>query len=186
MRPLAPSERNLFLILCVAIFLAVNMLGLHSFLQAKAGLERSIQTAKSQLVSEQAWLERAAILHPAEAWINSHPMQELSPDSASADLLKMERAEAEKAGLKIVEENLLTPEIGPQGNTVSLAAKLSGPFEGVVRLLFALQSPSAWRAVEKLAIHSDAQPPNVILDLEFKQYFKSSSVSPPQNPPGAP
>ena len=98
-------------------------------------------------------------------------MPHMAPDDASAQLLKVEREEAEKAGLKVVEENLLPPQNTPYGPTVAVSVKLTGPFEGVVRMLFALQSPTAWRTLEKLALKSDTQPPNVVVDLEIHQYF---------------
>ena len=65
------------------------------------------------------------------------------------------------------------------GPTVAVSVKLTGPFEGVVRMLFALQSPTAWRTIEKLALKSDAQPPNVVADLELHQYFLPSTSAGP-------
>ena len=183
MRPLAPSEKNLLLILLGVVFIALNMVGLHSFFQAKANLQRTIQKAKSQLASELAWLTIADGLQPAEQWITSHPMQEISTDDASAELLKVEREEAEKAGLKVTEENLLPAQDSSQGKSVSLEAKFSGPFEGMVRMLFALQSPTAWRSIEKVVVKSDAQPPNVIVELVLKQYFRPSSMPSKQPAP---
>jgi hypothetical protein len=105
-------------------------------------------------------------------------MTQMAPEEASAQLLKTEREEAEKAGLKVVEENLLPSQDGEQGGTVSVAAKLSGPFQGVVKMLFALQTPTEWRSVQKLTLQSDDQPPNVIAELELRQYFRPTTVSP--------
>lgn len=186
MRPLAKSEKRLFLILCGAVFLALNMIGLHAYLRAKAELQHEGSAARAELASGQSWLETAEILRPAEAWITSHPMQQLSADDASADLLKTERSEADKAGLKVTEENLLPAEEGADRSTVAVAAKLSGPFEGVVRFLFALQTPSAWRSIEKLTLRSDTQPPNVLVDLELRQYFHSIAPTADTTHPAAP
>ena len=99
----------------------------------------------------------------------------MTPDDASAALLKLERDEAEKSGLKVTEENLLPGQNSTQESTVAVSAKLSGPFEGVVRMLYALQTPTGWRSVEKLTLRSDAQPPNVVADLELRQYFRTES-----------
>jgi len=183
MRNLAPNEKALFLILCGAVFLALNMLGLRSFLQARAKLQQALMTAKTELNFDRSWLELSDTLRPADNWINSHPMPQMPPDDASAELLKIEREEAEKAGLKVSEENLLPAQEGPQGSTVGVAVKLSGPFEGVVRLLFAIQTPTGWRTVEKLALRSDSQPPNVVADVELRQYFrKMTAGDSAQNP----
>ena len=179
MKQLAPSERKLFLILCMALFIALNMFGLRAFLQARTAVLHSIAAAKSELASDRGWLDLAESLRPAMTWIATHPMPIMTPEDASAALLRFEREEAEKAGLKVTEENLLQGENSPQESTVSVSAKLSGPFEGVVRMLYALQTPTGWCTVRKLTLRSDAQPPNVIADLELQQYFHTGSPSQP-------
>jgi len=178
MRPLAPSEKTLFLILCGAVFVALNLLGLRAFLQSKAKVQKAIVSAKAELATDRSSIEVAESLRSAMEWIAAHPMTQMAPEEASAQLLKTEREEAEKAGLKVVEENLLPSQDGEQGGTVSVAAKLSGPFQGVVKMLFALQTPTEWRSVQKLTLQSDDQPPNVIAELELRQYFRPTTVSP--------
>jgi len=86
----------------------------------------------------------------------------------------------------VTEENLLPPQNTPLGSTVAVDAKFSGPFEGIVRMLFALQTPTAWRSVDKLTLQSDTQPPNVIANLVLRQYFRSSTPIPSSSPPAAP
>ena len=179
MRQLAPSEQELFLILCVAVFIALNMFGLRAFFQARTKILHTIVAAKAELASDRGWIDLAGTVHPAIAWVNNHPMPIMTPDNASAALLKLERKEAEKAGLKVTEENLLPGQNSMQESTVAVSAKLSGPFEGIVRMLFVLQTPTGWRTVEKLTLRSDAQPPNVVADLEIRQYFRTESSAQP-------
>lgn len=185
MKRLAPGEKRLLLILCGVLFLAANMLGLRAFLQARSGLWKSIATTRSGIAESKGWIERGEILRGAMEWLDSHPMPRTAPDAASAGLLKEEREEAEKSGLKVIEENLLPPQSSPQGSSVTVAVKLSGPFAGLVRFLFALQTPSAWRTIQKIEVKSDAQPPNVLVDLELRQQFQpidSSVGSKPTQP----
>ena len=181
MRTLAPNEKTLLLLLCGALFVAVNMAGIRSFLKARDGVRKAIMIGTSELTLDKNWIEVGSSLAPADNWINSHPMPRFLPGEASSQLLKSEQDEAEKAGLKVTEENLLPPQDTKYGPTVAVSVKLTGPFEGVVRMLFALQSPTAWRTVEKLALKSDAQPPNVVADLELHQYFQPSA-SPESSP----
>ena len=178
MRTLAPSEKRLLLILCGALFLALNMLGLRAFLQTRTKLRQGIIASHSELSEDRNWVSLADTLLPADRWISAHPMPALAPDQASAALLKSEREEAEKAGLKIDEENLLPPQGNPYGSSVSVSAKFSGPFQSMVKFLFSIQSPDAWRRVEKLTLRSDAQPPNVLAEIELRQDFQTAS--PPQ------
>ena len=190
MKPLAPSEKKLFLIFCGTIFIVLNMIGVRSFLQARDKVQLAVVAAKAELTSDRSWLDVGDSLHAAMTWMDSHPMPELEPDDASAKLLKTEREEAEKAGLKVTEENLLPSQNDAQDSSVAVEAKLSGPFQGVVHMLFALQTPTAWRNIDKLTLRSDTEPPNVVADLELRQYFRhapaasSSSVAP--QPSGSP
>jgi hypothetical protein len=177
MRTLAPSEKRLLLILCGALFLALNMLGLRAFLQTRTKLRQAIVVARGELSEDRNWVSLADTLRPADRWISSHPMPLLAADQASAALLKIERGEAEKAGLKIDEENLLPPQGNPYGSSVSVAAKFSGPFQSMVKFLFSIQSPEAWRRVEKLTLRSDAQPPNVLAEIVLRQDFRSDTSS---------
>ncbi len=172
MKRLAPGEKRLLLILCGALFLAGNMLGLRTFLQARSGLWKSIETTRAGIAESKGWIERGEILRGTTEWLDSHPMPGTAPDAASAGLLKSEREAAEKSGLKVIEENLLPPQSSPQGSSVTVAVKLNGPFAGLVKFLFALQTPSAWRTIDKIEIKSDTQPPNVLVDLELRQLFQ--------------
>ena len=186
MRPLATNEKRLFLLLCGAVFIALNMLGLRSFVQARTGLRNAVIKAKAEFSADRELLDLGVTLRPGHDWIEKHPMPSLPADEASAGLLKLERDEAEKAGLKVLEENLLPAEEGNFGSSVSVAAKLSGPFPGVVRMLFALQTPTEWISVEKLALRSDSEPPNVVAELELKRYFHSIGPESKSPHPAAP
>ena len=99
MRPLAPSEKTLFLILCGAVFVALNLLGLRAFLQTKSKVQKAIVSAKAELAVDKSAVEAAESLRAAMEWIAAHPMPQMEPEEASAQLLKTEREEAEKAGL---------------------------------------------------------------------------------------
>lgn len=173
------SEKRLFVVLCAAVFLALNLLCLRSFLNARKEVVRETAAAKVKLLEDKGWVEVGETLRAADTWINAHPMPQLPPDDANAQLLKSERDEADKAGMKITEENLLPTQEGRYGSTAGVSMKLSGPFSGIARLLFALQSPGSWRTVEKLTLRSDAQPPNVIADLEVRQYFTPGTAATP-------
>ncbi len=187
MRTLSANERRLLLFLATALFLLLNLFLFRSFLQTRAKLARSITESRAELASDREVLNADQSLASANSWIASHPMPEIDAEDASARLLRIERDEAEKAGLKVTSENLLPPQEGPWGSSVSVTATIAGPFQGVVKMLFALQSPEAWRTMEKLALRSDTEPPNVVAELEIRQYFRplAATVS-PATPPNKP
>ena len=177
-----PNEKRLLLILCAALFVALNLFGLRALLLSRKRLAGDIAAAKLSLAEDRSWIEVGETLRPAGEWITAHPMPHLASDDASAGLLKDERDAAEDAGLKVTEENLTTPGETPYGQTAGVSVKLSGPFAGVVKFLFAIQTPTAWRVIEKLTLRSDTQPPNVVADLEIQQYFQQPSA-PASNTP---
>lgn len=176
MRKLAPNEKTLFVILCGAVFLALNLLSLRVFLNIHHQLESKIAGVRGKIAEARNMIILGEALQPANNWLNTHPLPRWNNDQASAQLLKCEREEAEKDGLKILEENLLPPHSSALADSVSVQMKLSGPFEGLVKLLFALQSPTAWRAINKFTIKSDTEPTKVIMELELKQFFRATPI----------
>ena len=174
MRSLEHSEKRLLLILTAAVFLAANMIGLRALVQARAKIRASVASAKVTLAEEKGWVGLADTFVPAERWISAHPMPELSPNDANAELLRKEREAAEGAGLKVLEETLSPTASASHASAAGVTLKLSGPFAGIVRFLFAMQSPDAWRIVDKMTLRSDAEPPNVVAELEIRQLFRTS------------
>ncbi|MBX9742232.1 MAG: type II secretion system protein M [Chthoniobacterales bacterium] len=179
MRKLAPNEKTLFLVLCGAVFLALNLLSLRVFLNIHRELGSKIAGARSKIAEAKNIITLGEALQPAKDWLTAHPLPLWNNDQASAQLLKCERSEAEKNGLKILEENLLPPRASAIADSVSVQMKLSGPFEGLVKLLFELQSPTGWRAINKFIIKSDTEPTKVVIDLELKQFFRAIPVDTP-------
>jgi hypothetical protein len=177
MRKLAPSEKTLFLVLCGAVFLALNLISFKIFLNINQQLQSKVSALRTQLAEGRAIIMTAETLQPATTWVHQHPLPTWNNDKASAELLKCERTEAEKAGLKIIEENLLPTNNSSGASSVSVQAKISGSFEGLVKFLFALQNPTAWRAINKFVIKSDSEPTKIIIDLEIKQYFQTPAAS---------
>ena len=109
MRKLAPNEKMLFLALCGAVFLALNLLSLKAFLNAHQNLQSKISTMKTKIAEGQTSIMVGETLVPATNWIHQHPLPVWNNDQASTELLKYERSEAEENGMKIMEENLLPP-----------------------------------------------------------------------------
>lgn len=179
MRKLATNERRLLIFFLSAVFLAINLLAARAWMGWRASLVSKISALDSQLAEAQVWAEGAAAIGPAREWMVAHPPQESTPDQASTGLLNTLRGAAEGAGLKVAEENLLPAAPLATGNAVTLQTKLSGPFSGVAKALFSLQSPTAWRSVPKLTIRSDAEPPNVLVDMEVRQYYLAPSSTGP-------
>lgn len=174
MRSLEPSEKRLLLILSAALFIAANLIGLRAFSQARAKIRTSAASARATLADEKTWVALAGTFLPAERWISGHPMPELSPNDASAELLRHEREAAEGAGLKVIDETLAPSSPGAYADAAGVALKLSGPFAGIVRFLYAIQAPDAWRTVDKLTLRSDSEPPNVVAEIEIRQLFRTS------------
>ncbi|HLB33552.1 MAG: hypothetical protein A3F67_06030 [Verrucomicrobia bacterium RIFCSPHIGHO2_12_FULL_41_10] len=172
MRKLAPSEKTLFLALCGALFLALNLWSFKIYLNALQGVQLKITNAKAKIAEEHSILNIADTLKPASTWISQHPLPIWNADQASSELLKQERSQAEKEDLKIIEENLLPPHFSENASSVIVQTKLSGPFTGVVKFLFALQYPTAWRVIDKFTMKSDTEANKVVVDLEIKQFFK--------------
>jgi hypothetical protein len=179
MRRLARNEQRLLILFGAAVFVALNLFAVRAWMQHRAALVSKISQTRAAIATGQSWISAAGALADADQWMEQNPPPSSSGEKASTDLLNTVRALAEKSDLKLVEETLLPNESAPTGDSAILQAKLTGPFAGVARLLFELQTPTAWRAVDKMAIRSDNEPPNVIVDLVVRQYYRAPSPAAP-------
>lgn len=176
MRRLAKSEQRLLIVFVAAVFLAANLLALRLWMQSRAALVANINQTRSAIAAGESWISAAEALQTARDWIEQNPAPSATGDQASTSLLNAVRELAEKSSLKLVEETLLPPEDSAAGPSAILQVKLTGPFAGVASLLFELQNPQAWRAVDKMMIRSDNEPPNVIMDLVVRQYYRAPTA----------
>lgn len=172
MRKLAKSETRLLLIFGAAVFLAVNLFAVRAWLNHRSGVLAAISESRSAVSTSRSWITAAEALESARDWMQQHPSPVEKPDAANTDLLNTVRNMAEKAGLKIVEETLLPGQEADGARAAVLQTKITGPFPGVASFLFDIQNPTAWRSVEKMMIRSDNEPPNVIVEMEIRQYFR--------------
>ena len=171
MRKPAKNELRLLVIFGAAVFLALNLFGVRAWMLRKQSIAANMAQTRAALAEAKSWMIAAESIQVAHEWMKEHPAPVNTGDGASTALLNSVRAEAEKAGIKVVEETLMSSVTGGAGNSALLQTKLSGPFAGVARFLFELQSPIAWRAVTKMTIRSDSEPPNVVMDMEIRQYY---------------
>lgn len=183
MRKLAKSELRLLIIFGAAVFLALNLFAIRLWMQNRSALLANISETRSAIATGESWINAADALKPAREWIDKNPSPVSTGDQASTGLLNAVRRLAEKSNLKLVEETLLPSEDTAAGHSAMLQVKLAGPFSGVASLLFELQSPNAWRAVDKMMVRSDNEPPNVIVDLLVRQYYRPPSEAKPVTEP---
>jgi hypothetical protein len=181
MRQLAKSERRLLIVFGAALFVALNLFTIRFWLQNRGVLLAKITQTRTAISTGKSWISAAEAFQPARDWIEKNPSPANTGEQASTSLLNAVRSFSETSNLKLLEETLLPAESTPGGQAAILQVKLSGPFSGVASLLFELQTPSSWRAVDKIMIRSDNEPPNVIVDLVVRQYY-----SPPGQNPSAP
>lgn len=179
MRSLSRNEQRLLIFFGAAVFVALNLFAVRAWMQHRSALVAKITQTRSAISTSQSWTSAAGALESARQWIEQNPAPAYTGEQASTDLLNTVRALAEKSGLKLVEESLLPNESGPASDSAILQAKITGPFSGVAGFLFDLQSPTAWRAVDKMAIRSDNEPPNVIVDMVVRQYYRAPSPAAP-------
>ena len=152
MRRLAKNELRLLILFGAAVFLALNLFAIRYWLQSRGALMAKIDQTRAAIATGESWIRASEVLQPAREWIDQNPRPVSSGDEASTKLLNTVRSLAEKSNLKLPEETLLPSESSPAGESAALQVKLTGPFSGVASLLFELQNPAAWRAVDKMMI----------------------------------
>lgn len=169
MRAPTPTERRLLLLLLAALFLAVNIVALRAWRDASAAQRAALARAEAETRENQAWLLAAEAI-PQNLRQPGTPPPLLEKD-ASSQLLALVRSTAQQFGLTILEESLPPAPEGLPERASCARIKLSGPFSGMVKMLFELQKPGQWRAVENLILKADTTPQNVLAEMEVRQYY---------------
>jgi len=186
MRSLNRNEVRMLVLFGAAVFVALNLFAIRAWSARRSTLARDISAASASIAESRSLISAVETLASARTWIEANPPPENTPQQASTELLGLVRAAAEENGLKIIEDNLLPSTDVPSGKAVGLQSKFSGPFPGAAKFLFALQSPTAWRATTKILMRSDNEPPNVLLDVEIRQYYRTPDQPAPPVPPTNP
>lgn len=180
MRKLVTNEIRLLVLFSTAIFLALNLFAARAWMQYRSKILADIAATNTSITTGKAAIEGAEAVSAAKEWIKSNPPPACTAGQASNNLLMAIRAAAEEGGLKILQEEILPAPNVTAGSAVALQIKISGPFSGVAKFFFALQDPKAWRSVAKMVVRSESEPPNVMVDMELRQYY----VSPANSEPG--
>lgn len=176
MRTLNPNERRLLALLLAALFLALNLAGLRAWTQASAAQRRALAEAQKQQEECKSWLAAAEAI--PETFRQPPSLPVLTEREATSTLLELVRSAAQRNGLSLMEESLPPAPPGLPERAACVRLKLTGPFAGLVRMLFELQKPGAWRAVEELIVRAEATPQNVLAEMEVRQYFKENPSTP--------
>jgi hypothetical protein len=177
MRKLASNERRLLVVFFAAVFVAANLFVIRFWIDKRRDTLRATAANKAKLAEYTSLVSAAEMIESASAWIAANPPPALSADEANTRLLGEVRAFAEKAGLSIVEESLL-PVAAGAGKSAALQTKVAGPFAGFAAFLFGLQRPEAWRSIDRIAIRSDKEPPNVIAEIVVRQHYNDGGDNP--------
>lgn len=183
MRRLTFSELRLALLFGAAVFIALNLFAIRAWTQHRSGILLKTEATRTALQEAQVWIGGAQAIGPAREWIAANPPPTDTAEQASTSLLTVVRSAADASALKVVEENLLpAPSVGT-GSSAALQTKVTGPFAGATKFLYSVQDPKAWRAITKIIVRSEAEPPNVVVDMEIRQYYLPGAVAQPSNGP---
>jgi hypothetical protein len=177
MRKLASNERRLLVVFLTAVFIAANLFVIRFWIDKRQSVARTIATNNAKLAEYSGLVSAAELIESGSAWIGSNPPPALSADEASTMLIGEVRTAAEKAGLSIVEETLLPGDEG-SGKSAVLQTKVGGPFAGFAAFLFGLQSPEAWRSIDRISIRSDKEPPNIVAEIVVRQFYNDGVKNP--------
>ncbi|GAB4179122.1 MAG: hypothetical protein Fur0032_19740 [Terrimicrobiaceae bacterium] len=173
MRQPTPSERKLLWALIAAVFVALNLGAMRLWTTFMDAQNRALNAAKATLEEGRGWILAAEGLGDTIRSLPQPP--QFAERDASSTLLREVRSAASSGGLTIMEESLPPPPVGLPEDAVAVRVKLGGPFSGLVRFLFAIQQPDAWRAIENMTVKADATPQNVLAELEIRQYYDQSA-----------
>jgi len=177
MRAPTTSEKRLLAILLGAVFLALNLGAIRIWMNFSQAQDTALTRAQTEISDGQGWIVAAEAL--GEVVQDIPPLPSTSRSQASTGLLNTIRQAASAGSLTIERESLPPPPTNLPEEAVSARVKLKGPFSGLVRFLYELQAPTAWRSIENLTIKADNEPQNVLAEMEIRQYYSTLAETQP-------
>lgn len=173
MRTLTPKERRLLIALVATLFVLLNVVGLRAFLNRQgalrgtiAKLQQELDLSRTVLAQKDYWAERAA-------WLAANqPVDDTSTIEDDGKFYEFVETSAKKHGLQYTRKagNPL-PQTGSYVEVYD-ASQVKGRMESLVKWFDELQQPKAFRAIKQLSIKSDAEPPDVICEIEVARWYR--------------
>lgn len=165
------TTRLLAALLGLSLLLLVSLVALteHNKTMSRLRADQSALNARRDahlliLADEERALAR-------DKWLRENQPPLADAASASSALLDFVKQTAAEAGVTLSATKLLEPAEGPAGTEIGIEIQASTRFDSAVRLLHSLQAPEKFISAAKFSIKSDAEPPNVVLDLRLVRHY---------------
>jgi len=174
MRTLTHHEKRLTLFLVAAVVAGVHLIVLKLVLDFDRRNRLSLSQTRDELLEARGWIEQREVWNPRAAWLqeNFRPAPAENPAPA---LQKAAQTAAQKAGLKIDEQNLRPPRTGTWSLLYANKMRLSGSLEQFLQWLLAVYQPGQGIAVTALSLKIGAEPPKMVGEAEVGQFFKPNN-----------
>lgn len=162
--PLLP----IFLGVCA---LCALLVGVKALSAAHLQVQTRLTELREQSAAHTRWLEEKELWEARAAWMARNPAPAQDSESASSALLTSMQASLNNAGIKIFEQGFSPTTRAGRYNAVGVRLKVGASFDTFAKWLIGLQQAQSYLGVEKISIKADGLPPQIVCDMEVKQYL---------------
>ena len=174
MRTLTHHEKRLTLFLIGAVVAGVHLIVLKLVLDFDRGNRLSLSQTRDELLEARGWIEQREVWNPLAVWLQEN-FRSAPAENPAPGLQKAAQSAAQKAGLKIDEQNLRPPRTGTWSLLYANKMRLSGSLEQFLQWLLAVYQPSQGIAVTALSLKIGSEPPKMVGEAEVGQFFKPNN-----------
>ncbi len=179
MRTLTPKETKLLVALVATLFLLLNIVGLRVFLDRQSSLRASIKNLREQVEINRAVLAEKEYWAARAAWLEANqPTDDTTTTEDDGKFYEFVETSAKKHGLQYTRK--AANPLPQTGSYVEIydSSQVKGKMESMVKWFNELQQPKAFRAIKQLSVKSDAEPPNVIAEIEVARWYRPAKEEP--------
>lgn len=174
MRRLTPSEVRLVRLLGVVLLLVALVFVIVYYKRSVDSLRLEIADLRNQKAESDFWMDEKPLWDKRAEWMRGNMPVLPGDGSASSAFLEDMQRSARSSGLEIDSQSLLDPVAAGGVEEYALRMRVSGSLESFTRWMASLQDPAKFQAVTALNVKSDAEPPDVVCELQITRFYQQN------------
>ena len=170
------TEKRLFLVLALVVFVGGNFYGYRWLAQKQQALQLSRAELKADQAEAEVDLQKQSWWAERKNWIDKNePSLQGDEGDAKAQVSQAVAKGARDHQLEVMEQNLNDTQHGPAGTRVNVELKVKGSMQSLCQWLADLEKPASFYAVSQLSLKVDQDQKSFICTLQMERYFKEGS-----------
>lgn len=168
-------EKILLIVFVSALLIAGTFLGWTRLSRDFAQRQTQIAKKDEQIAELRRWLGDRTVWENRERWMQSHPLPPYQKQHSEADFIQTIQASLAKYGVQTVDQRMQETRDGAVFVEVPVDLTLDATLEQLVRWLYDVQSPEAFRVISQIRLRSTGDSAKIRAEVSLYQIFAQAN-----------